>query len=108
MDVRYHPKAEAELDGLPTGEKIAMLSAAEKLRALGDQLPYPHSSDVRGAAKLRELRPRAGRSPWRALYRRISNVMVIGAIGPEAESDRKGFARAVKLAEKRLGEVEGE
>lgn len=105
MDVRYHPEAETELDQLPTGEKVAMLSAVEKLRALGDQLPFPHSSDVRGSTKVRELRPRAGRSPWRAFYRRISKAMVIGAIGPEAESDRRGFNRAVKNAEERLGEI---
>lgn len=32
--------------------------------------------------------------------------MVIGAIGPEAESDPKGFRRAVNKAGKRLAEVE--
>lgn len=108
MEVRYHPDAETEFDDLPTAERVAMLSAVEKLRALGDQLPYPHSSDVRGATKLRELRPRAGRSPWRAFYRRISQTMVIAAIGPEAESDRRGFGRAVKRAEERLKELEEE
>ncbi len=106
MDVRYHPEAEAELEALPVREKVAMLSAVEKLEALGDQLPFPHSSDVRDAVKLRELRPRAGRSPWRAFYRRISRSMVIGAIGPEADSNRPGFNRAVKNAETRLNQIE--
>lgn len=106
MDVRFHPEAETELEALPTREKVAMLSAVEKLEALGDRLPFPHSSEVRSGAKLRELRPRAGRSPWRAFYRRISRTMVIAAIGPEAESDRRGFNRAVKNAEDRLDEVE--
>jgi hypothetical protein len=87
MEVLLHPEAEGEIDNLPSGEKVAMLAAVEKLRVMGDRLPFPHSSDVRGATKLRELRPRAGRSPWRGFYRRISKMMVIGAVGPEAESD---------------------
>jgi hypothetical protein len=50
-------------------EKAALINAEAKLAALGPGLPYPHSSAVQGADRLRELRPRGGRSPWRALYR---------------------------------------
>lgn len=107
IEVRFHPEAEREFATMPAPEKVAMQSAVEKLKALGDRLPFPHSSKVRGGEKLRELRPRAGRSPWRAFYRRIENAMVIGAIGPEAESNRHGFARSVSSAEQRLDEVEG-
>lgn len=107
MDVRYHPEAEREFATMPPPEKVAMQSAVAKLKTLGDRLPFPHSSKVRGGARLRELRPRAGRSPWRAFYRRIENTMVIGAIGPEAESNRHGFARSVGNAEQRLDEIEG-
>lgn len=106
MDVRYHPEAEKEFDDLPTGERVSMAVVVEKLKELGDQLPFPHSSNVRGANKLRELRPRAGRSAWRAFYRRISNTMVIGAIGPEAESNPQGFRRAIRQAEQRLIGIE--
>jgi hypothetical protein len=47
-----------------------MWRAVDKLRELGPHLPFPHASAVRGneGAGLRELRPRAGRSPWRAIY----------------------------------------
>lgn len=83
-----------------------MAHAMEKLEALGPHLPYPHSSDVRGANSLRELRPRAGRSPWRALYRRIGDEMVIGAIGPEAQAHPAGFNRAVQNALQRLDDFE--
>lgn len=107
MEVRYHPEAEKEFSTMPTPEKVAMQSAVEKLKVLGDRLPFPHSSKVRGTASLRELRPRAGRSPWRAFYRRIENAMMIGAIGPEANSNRRAFARAVSNAEQRLDEEEG-
>lgn len=32
-------------------------------------------------------------------------IFVIGAIAPEAESDRRGFDRGVRLALKRLAEI---
>jgi hypothetical protein len=51
---------------------------------------------------LRELRPHAGRSPWRAFYRRVDAEIVIGAIGPEAQVDPRGFRRAVSAALSRL------
>jgi hypothetical protein len=59
-----------------------------------------------GARNLRELRPRGGRSPWRAFYRRIGEALVIGAIGPEARVDGRGFSHAVEMAEARLDRVE--
>jgi len=72
--------------------------AVDKLEAFGPRLPFPHQSDVRDAPGLRELRPRAGRSPWRALYTRIQDEFVIAAIGPEAQVDGRGFRRAVRNA----------
>lgn len=84
MNVEIHPDAEEELRALPATERAAMLHAFEKLEVYGDQLPFPHSSRVKGATQLRELRPRAGRSPWRAFYRRVVDALVFGAIGPEA------------------------
>jgi hypothetical protein len=54
---------------------------------------------------LRELRPRGGNSPWRALYRRIGDRMWVAAIAPEAVKDRRGFEHACRLAEARLARV---
>jgi hypothetical protein len=51
--------------------------------------------------------PRSGRSPWPALYRRLGDGLVVLAIGPEAQHDKRGFDRAVRLAEDRLKEIEG-
>lgn len=104
--VRYLPEARAELGELPGAERAAVINAVEKLQALGETLGFPHTSAVRGATRLRELRPRSGRSPWRAFYRRVGDVLVIGAIGPEAQRDRRGFDRAVRRAVERLDEVE--
>lgn len=80
-----------------------MRNAIGKLEQAGETLVYPHSSQVRGATNLRELRPRAGRSAWRAFYRRIGAEIVIAAFGPEARADSRGFERAARAAEARLG-----
>jgi hypothetical protein len=101
--IRILPEADEELGRIPKRERAALLEAFLKLEAQGDQLGAPHSSSVRGiAGYLRELRPRRGSSPWRALYRRIGNEMVVGAIAPEVETDRRGFNRAVLQAMARL------
>jgi hypothetical protein len=42
------------------------------------------------------------------LYRRVGDVFVLAAVGPEAEADPRGFKRAVVAAEERLEEVEGQ
>jgi hypothetical protein len=107
--VEVHSEAEGELRALPAGERHAMQNAFEKLEDYGDQLPFPHTSKVKGAAaQLRELRPRAGRSRWRAFYRRIGDTLIIGAIGPEARVNPRGFSRAIQAAAERLGRLEHE
>lgn len=101
-----HPEAELEYAALSAREAVAVDNAIAKLANVGPQLFYPHSSAVSGARKLRELRPRSGRSITRAFYRQVGDVLVIGAYGPEAESDPKGFRRACRAAERRLDELE--
>jgi hypothetical protein len=109
VNVEVHPETEGELQALPAAERTAMHHAFEKLEVYGDQLPFPHSSRVKGAAaQLRELQPGAGRSPWRAFYRRVGDTPVIGAIGPEARVDPRGFGRAIRAAEARLTRLEQE
>jgi phage-related protein len=94
--VVYLLEAQLERSVLPKTERAALINADAKLGAFGPLLDYPHTSAVRGAEGLRELRPRAGRSTWRALYRRVGEVYVVAAVGPEAESDPRGFQRAVR------------
>ena len=99
-------EAVREIEAIEGREREAIENAMKKLQALGPQLGYPHSSAVRGGTDLRELRPRAGRSRWRAFYRRVGEAYVVAAIGPEAKIDPRGFDRAVAAAEKRLDELE--
>lgn len=86
-----------------------MINAAEKLEAAGPRLGHPHSSAVRGEVGrgFRELRPRAGRSRWRPIYRRVSpSIFVIFAVGPEAKIDSHGYDAAVARAAERFGQLE--
>ncbi|MGH8987201.1 MAG: hypothetical protein ACRDXC_01200, partial [Acidimicrobiales bacterium] len=62
--VVYLPDAVQEREKLPSRERRALHNATLKLQAIGSALGYPHTSAVQGASGLRELRPRAGRSPW--------------------------------------------
>lgn len=108
FNVSWDADAREELRRLPVAERRAVMTAVAKLEAFGDRLGAPHSSQIKGShVGIRELRPRAGRSPWRVLYRRLGVAMVILAVGPEAEHDRRGFELAVRLAEERLKEIEG-
>jgi hypothetical protein len=106
----WHPDAAAERDASwPAHEKVAMLHAAQKLEAVGPRLGHPHSSAVRGerGQGFRELRPRAGRSRWRPIYRRVNpSTFVILAIGPEAEIDSRSYDTAVARAAERFAQLE--
>ena len=103
--VAYLPEAAQERATLPKAERAALINADAKLSAYGPLLGYPHTSAVRGADRLRGLRPRAGRSAWRALYRQVGELFVV-AVGPEAQSDPRGFDRAVRRALQRLADLE--
>jgi hypothetical protein len=110
--LRWHPEANAERDASwPAAEKVAMFNAVAKLQAAGPRLPYPHSSAIQGEAGkgFRELRPRAGRSRWRPIYRQVAaQAFVIVAVGPEAQIDPGRFDAAVARAVKRFAELEAD
>lgn len=107
-DVRFTDEARQELNqrAVTRQEKAAILNAVAKLRALGLQLPFPHQGNVESAQSIRELRPRQGNSPWRAFYCRVGDTFVIASIGPEADVDAHGFARAVDAAQQRCGAID--
>ncbi len=81
-------------------EEVAIRHAFEILAIEFDQLGHPWSSAIRTKAVigLRELRPRRGRSLYRVLYRRDSQGLYLLALAPEAQSNPRGFRRAVEIA----------
>ena len=107
MEVIIHAAAVPEYPS-DLREQLAMDHVVGKLRALGGLLGFPHSSAIKGAPGLRELRPRAGRSSWRAFYGRVGDTMVVVAFGPEATVSPRGFEAACRRAQERLLEYKGE
>jgi hypothetical protein len=89
-EVVYLPPAVDERAELPARDRAAVDNAVAKLEAMGPALPYPHSSNVEGWNDQRELRPQAGKSPSRPLYRKVGDRFVIAAVGPEAKKNRRG------------------
>jgi hypothetical protein len=104
---RYLAEAEGEREAQVPREMAALVNAEAKLAALGPSLPYPHSGAVQGADRLRELRPRGGRSAWRVLYRQVGNEFVVAAVCPEAKVDASGFAAAYSAGGDPIGSIGG-
>ncbi|MCX6020278.1 MAG: type II toxin-antitoxin system RelE/ParE family toxin [Chloroflexi bacterium] len=100
--VDYLPEAQDEFNQMSYREKSSLIQVAMKLELNGNQLSFPHSSQVKGVSNLRELRPTGGRSRVRAFYRQVGDRFVIAAIGPEANIDPAGFSRVVNAALRRL------
>ena len=103
-----HPALHGELRELRRSaphEVRAIEQAMRALRLAGPSLGFPHTSAVRGAHGLRELRPRAGHGPWRILYRRGAHGIAFLALAPEALRDPRGFRRACERAHARSTEV---
>jgi hypothetical protein len=109
-EVLWHPAADAERAAISdAAERSAIQHAREKLEAIGPRLGAPHSSAIKSddGSGLRELRPRAGRSRWRPIYRQVGpGTFVILAVAPEAEIDGRGFDEKVREARRRFDELE--
>jgi hypothetical protein len=105
-NVIYDPDAVVDVLAMKSKEEHrALLNAVRKLGELGERLGPPHMKPLKGdhAAALRELRPRQGRSDWRAIYRRAGGFYVILAI------DRhKDFAALIERAQARAGRYDGQ
>lgn len=108
--VAWHPKALDEKNAIEgAAERVAIAHVIEKLEVDGPALRSPHQSGVMGeeGSGLRELRPRRGRSRWRPIYRRMEErLFAVLAVGAEAEIDKAGYAKAVRVAKQRLKRLE--
>ena len=66
--------------------------------AVSDFARYPATMRDVLAVAILDREGNAGRSAWRALYRRVGDVFVIAAVGPEAQASPREFERMVTLA----------
>ena len=77
--------------GLSKGQQDAVAARVELLMEYGPNLPYPHSSDIRGSRHgvMRELRAQSGGRPIRVFYAfdpRRTSILLIG--GDKTGNDR--------------------
>ncbi len=98
--VTYDAGAVRDLEALKSRqERKATFTAVDKLVALGPKLQPPHTKSLKGEPGLYELRPRAGKSQVRAIYRRTGDDYVILAVAIAA--DKADFDAAVAKARAR-------
>lgn len=92
---------DAWLADLTAPEQAAVVNVVAKLEILGVALPFPHSSAVEGATEhIRELRPKAGRSPLRAFYAFDPQRQAVLLIGGDKSGDPKFYRHMIPIAER--------
>ncbi len=85
--VEYLAEAVVELHATAHKEQLGILSAVDKLVALGPSLRPPHMKSLKGEPNLMELRPRQGNSPVRPIYARVDDAFKILALATKNDFD---------------------
>jgi hypothetical protein len=89
-------------DGLSESEQASVSASVELLEELGPNLPYPHSSDVRGSkiGHMRELRTQHKGKPYRTLYAFDPRRSAILLIGGNKTGDNRWYKKFVPIADR--------
>lgn len=101
-EVEYTDEFGAWWEGLEEGTQIAIDATVRLLEAKGPQLPFPHSSDVRGSrfGQMRELRIQHKGEPYRVLYAFDPRRMAILLIGGNKGGNDRWYEEYVPQADK--------
>ena len=101
--VQLSPECEAWLDGLPVGDRVAILQDAHLLEAAGPQLGRPQVDHIKGSkhSNMKELRSRFGGHQYRTFFAfdpKQHALLLIG--GDKVGQDQGRFYKAlIKLAD---------
>jgi hypothetical protein len=107
-DIEYTDEFGAWWEGLDEGTQIAIDASVRLLETKGPQLPFPHSSDMRGSrfGQMRELRIQHKGEPYRILYafdpRRTAILLIGGNKGGNDRWYREYVPQADRLYEEHL------
>lgn len=107
-EVEYTNEFGAWWERLDEGAQIAIDATVRLLETKGPQLPFPHSSDVRGSrfGQMREIRIQHKGEPYRVLYafdpRRTAILLIGGNKGGNDRWYEEFVPRADKLYEDHL------
>ncbi len=101
-EVEYTDEFEAWWDGLSGAEQEDVAAYVTLLEKKGPTLPFPYSSDVRGArhSHMRELRVQHKGRPYRVLYAFDPRRAAILLIGGDKTGDERWYEVNVPLADK--------
>ncbi|MDQ2652701.1 MAG: type II toxin-antitoxin system RelE/ParE family toxin [Chloroflexota bacterium] len=86
---------------LSDSEQSDIDAYVQQLMKRGPALPYPYSSDIRGArhGHMRELRVQSGGKPIRVFYAFDPRRAAILLIGGDKTGDRRFYERMVPMAD---------
>jgi len=88
-------------DALDEGEQDAVIRAVKRLEQLGVQLPFPYSSQIKGAKNaLRELRVQAKGHVLRIIYAFNPVRQSVLILGGDKTGDDRFYSVMVPLADK--------
>ena len=105
-EVEYTDEFSVWWDALDAEEQVSVGRVVDMLVSEGPNLPFPYSSDVRGARHraIRELRIQHGGRPYRVLYAfdpRRTGILLLG--GEKGGTDR-WYAVNIPVADKLFDE----
>jgi hypothetical protein len=100
-EVEYTDEFEAWWGGLSEAEQEDVAAYVTLLEKKGPTLPYPYSSDIRGArhTHMRELRVQHKGRPYRVLYAFDPRRAAILLIGGDKTGDDRWYDTNVPLAD---------
>jgi hypothetical protein len=100
-EVEYTDEFEGWWDGLSEAEQEDVAAYVTLLEKKGPTLPFPYSSDIRGArhTHMRELRVQHKGRPYRVLYAFDPKRAAILLIGGDKTGDERWYDTNVPLAD---------
>lgn len=100
-EVEYTDEFEEWWDGLSEAEQEDVAAYVTLLEKKGPTLPFPYSSDIRGArhTHMRELRVQHKGRPYRVLYAFDPRRAAILLIGGDKTGDERWYETNIPLAD---------
>ena len=101
-DVEYTDEFEQWWVSLTEDEQVSVAASVELLEVHGPQLPFPHSSGIKGSSHghMRELRTQHDGRPLRTLYAFDPRRTAILLIGGDKTGDGRWYERMVPVADR--------
>ena len=101
-DIEYTDEFGQWWDSLTESEHIAVTATVQLLETIGPQLPFPHSSKIKGSrhTHMRELRIQYKGEPYRVLYAFDPRRSAILLIGGNKAGDNRWYEVHIDIADR--------